>query len=445
MKIAVIGTGYVGLVSGACFADKGFDVTCIDIDEEKINLLNEGKIPIYESGLKEIVNNAMKRGHLFFSTDIKDAVLKSKVVFICVGTPESKDGKPDLSAVWAVANSIGLILKNNPTTEFKVVATKSTVPVGTGDEIEKIFQKYGLKKIAVVSNPEFLKEGNAIADFVKPDRIIIGTDSEEAKQILADVYSIFTRKNERIITMDRKSAELTKYAANSMLALRITFINQIANLCERIGADISSVRKGIGSDSRIGPAFLFPGPGYGGSCFPKDIKALIGLGKNQDFPLTIMEAVDEFNQKQKHVLADKVKRHFGDELKGKTIAIWGLSFKQETDDVRESPAIYIIRDLLKEDAQIKAYDPEATTNFRKVYDLNNITYCSSMYDTVKNADALVVVTDWNEFKMPDFDKIKDLMVSPVVFDGRNLYSPKKMNDLGMIYFGIGRGIYDGKT
>lgn len=438
MKIAVVGTGYVGLVSGACFADKGFDVSCIDIDEEKINFLNEGKVPIYEPGLKEIIERSVKRGHISFSTDIKKAVLDSSIVFICVNTPEGEDGKPDLSAVRAVANSIGIVLKNNPEAGFKILVTKSTVPVGTGDEIESILEKYGVKNAAVVSNPEFLKEGNAILDFVKPDRIVIGTDSEKARKMLFDVYSVFTRKSDRIIMMDRKSAELTKYAANSMLALRITFMNQIARLCEKLGANITNIRRGIGTDSRIGPAFLFPGPGYGGSCFPKDVKALIHLGRRMESNITIMEEVDRFNQEQKHYLAEKVSRHFKGELKDKTIAVWGLSFKPETDDVRESPSLYIIGDLIKDGANIKAYDPEATENFRKVYDLNSITYCTSMYDAVKNADALVIVTDWNEFKMPDLEKVKGLMRSPLIFDGRNLYSVEKMSESGFRYVCLGR-------
>ena len=438
MRIAVVGTGYVGLVSGACFADKGFDVTCVDISEEKIKQLNAGRIPIYEPGLKEIVDNAVKHGHLSFSTDLKDAVLKSKAIFICVGTPEGEGGRPDLSAVHSVANSIGKILKESPDHEFKVVATKSTVPVGTGDEIEAIFKKHGLKNVAVASNPEFLKEGDAINDFIKPDRVVIGADSEEARQALFDIYSAFTRKSERIICMDRRSAELTKYAANSMLAVRITFMNQLASLCEKVRADINNIRLGIGSDSRIGTAFLFPGPGYGGSCFPKDVKALIHLGQDNSFPLTIMESVDVFNQKQKHLLAEKVKQHFSEGIKGKVIAVWGLAFKPQTDDVRESPSIYIIGDLLESGAQVKAYDPEATDNFRKLYDFHNITYCSSMYDAIKGADALIIVTDWNEFKMPDFEKMKGLMRSPLIFDGRNLYNPAKMGEQGFRYACIGR-------
>ena len=438
MRITVIGTGYVGLVSGACFADKGFDVTCVDIDEEKINMLNEGDIPIYEPGLKEIVQTAVKRGHLTFTTNLKDAATQSRAIFICVGTPEGDDGRPDMSAVFAVANSLGIIFKNNPASDLKIVATKSTVPVGTGDEIEKILKKYDVKNIEVASNPEFLKEGDAINDFVKPDRVVIGADSEQARQLLTEVYSTFTRKSDRILTMDRRSAELTKYAANSMLALRITFMNQMANLCEKVGADVTKIRMGIGSDSRIGPGFLFPGPGYGGSCFPKDIKALIHLGKDSGFSMSIIEAVDEFNQKQKHVLADKVKRYFKNELKDKVIAIWGLAFKPKTDDVRESPAIYIIGDLLRAGAQVKAYDPEGTNNFRELYDFNNITYCSSMYDAVKNADALVIVTDWNEFKMPDFEKMLNLMRVPMIFDGRNLYPTEKMKALGFAYEGMGR-------
>ncbi|MFC1722670.1 UDP-glucose dehydrogenase family protein [Nanoarchaeota archaeon] len=437
MNLAVIGTGYVGLVSGACFADKGFDVTCVDIDQDKINQLNQGKVPIYEPGLKEVVENATKRNHLKFTTDLQSAISKAKVIFICVGTPEGEDGRPDMSAVWAVAKNIGSFLKDNQ--DFKILATKSTVPVGTGDKIESILREQQAQNIAVASNPEFLKEGDAINDFVKPDRVVIGAESEKALQVLTDVYSAFTRKSDRIITMDRRSAELTKYAANAMLALRITYMNQLANLCERVDADITNIRHGIGSDSRIGPSFLFPGPGYGGSCFPKDVKALIHLGQDSNFPLSIVEAVDEFNQKQKLVLAEKVKKHFAD-LNGKIIAIWGLSFKPQTDDIRESAAIYIIGDLLKAGAKIQAYDPEATDNFRKVYDFNMITYCSSKYDAVKNADALVVVTDWNEFKMPDWTTVKDLMSGNIIFDGRNLYQQSKLESRGLSYIGLGRKI-----
>ncbi|HII71280.1 TPA: UDP-glucose/GDP-mannose dehydrogenase family protein [Candidatus Woesearchaeota archaeon] len=438
MKIAVIGTGYVGLVSGACFADKGFEVTCVDIDQHKIDSLNSGKVPIFEPGLKDIIDNAVKRECLSFTTDLKTAVLKSKVIFICVGTPEGKDGRPDMSAVYSVAGSVGKILAENPSHELKILATKSTVPVGTGDEIELILDKHCVKGVAVVSNPEFLKEGDAINDFIKPDRVVIGAGSQEAMQVMTEMYSAFTRKNDRILQMDRRSAELTKYAANSMLALRITFMNQLANLCERVDADITNVRHGIGSDSRIGSAFLFPGPGYGGSCFPKDVKALIHLGQDNGFPLSIVEAVDDFNQRQKLVLAQKVMKHFSGDLKGRVIAVWGLSFKPQTDDVRESPSIYIIGELLKAGAQVKAYDPEATENFRRLYDFNSITYCNSKYDAVKNADALVIVTDWNEFKMPDFEKMRGLMNSSVIFDGRNLYSPSKMKDVRYSYFCMGR-------
>jgi UDPglucose 6-dehydrogenase len=439
MYITVIGTGYVGLVAGACFADKGYDVCCVDVDENKINLLNSGKIPIYEPGLKDVVERAVKREHLIFSTDLEKAYLTSKAIFICVGTPEGADGRPNMTYVYAVARSIGEIQKKHPEiTEQKVVATKSTVPVGTGDEIEKILTEAGVTNIDVASNPEFLKEGSAINDFVRPDRIIIGVNAEHGQNLLSEIYTPFTRKNERMLVMDRRSAEMTKYAANSMLALRITFMNQVAVLCEKIGADVQSVRKGIGSDTRIGPSFLFPGPGYGGSCFPKDVKALIELGHDNSFPLTIMESVDVFNQKQKHYLAEKVISYFGSDLEGKTIGIWGLAFKPETDDVRESPALYIIEDLIKAKANIKAYDPEAMDTFRKQLDHINITFCSTLYDASKACDAIVVVTDWNEFKMPNFEKLASILKNRIVFDGRNLYAPQKMKELGFEYFGLGR-------
>jgi len=441
MFIAVIGTGYVGLVAGACFADKGYDVMCVDIDENKITRLKSGIIPIYEPGLKEVVDRCIKREHLTFTTDLKEAILQSEAIFICVGTPEGVDGRPNMDYVYAVVNSIATILvETNSTAVFKVVATKSTVPVGTGDVIEKIFRDKGLNEIEVASNPEFLKEGCAINDFVKPDRIIIGVENERAREKLSEIYTAFTRKSERQLFMDRRSAELTKYAANSMLALRITFMNQLASLCELIGGDISSIRQGIGSDTRIGSSFLFPGPGYGGSCFPKDVKALIDLGQENKFPLTIMEAVDVFNQKQKHVLSQKVIKHFGGDLTGKTIGVWGLSFKPETDDVRESPSIFIIEDLINASAEVKTYDPEGMETFRKVLDHKKLTFCSTLYDAAKGCDCLVVVTDWNEFKMPNFERVKNLMVNPIIVDGRNLYSPQKMKELGFNYYALGRKV-----
>jgi UDPglucose 6-dehydrogenase len=439
MFIAVIGTGYVGLVAGACFADKGYDVMCVDIDEKKIAGLNAGVIPIYEPGLKEVVERAIKREHLTFTTDLNKAIVQSEAIFICVGTPEGADGRPNMTYVFAVVDSIAnTLVENKLEKEFKVVSTKSTVPVGTGDAIEKIFRDKGLNEVEVASNPEFLKEGCAINDFVKPDRIVIGANSERARDKLSEIYTAFTRKSERQILMDRRSAELTKYAANSMLALRITFMNQLANLCELVGGDISHVRQGIGSDTRIGPSFLFPGPGYGGSCFPKDVKALLDLGRENDFPLSIMEAVDVFNQKQKHVLSQKVLKYFNGDLSGKTIGVWGLSFKPETDDVRESPSIFIINDLIEANAQVKAYDPEGMETFRKILDHDRITFCSSLYDAAKGCHCLIVVTDWNEFKMPNFSRVKNSMVDNVVVDGRNLYSLQKMKELGFHYYSLGR-------
>eukprot|EP01101_Sappina_pedata_P003680 TRINITY_DN1486_c0_g1_i1.p1 TRINITY_DN1486_c0_g1~~TRINITY_DN1486_c0_g1_i1.p1 ORF type:complete len:442 (+),score=214.82 TRINITY_DN1486_c0_g1_i1:81-1406(+) len=438
MYITVVGTGYVGLVAGACFADKGFDVRCIDIDTNKIDALNNGKIPIYEPGLKEVVDRAVKREHLIFSTDLKSAVLSSQAIFVCVGTPEGQDGRPNMNAVWSVVRSVAQTLKEHPDHEFKVIATKSTVPVGTGDKIDQILSEMGVTNVEAASNPEFLKEGCAINDFVKPDRVVLGVESPKAAEVLTSIYEPFTRKSERIMIMDRKSAEMTKYAANSMLALRITFMNQLACLCERVGADISSVRKGLGTDTRIGSSFLFPGPGYGGSCFPKDVKALLDLGKENDFPMTIMDAVDIFNQKQKHFLAEKVKNLLGEDLRGKTIGVWGLSFKPATDDVRESPSLFIIQDLLDANANIKAYDPEAMETFGKQLDHNNLTFCSTMYDATKACDCLVIVTDWDEFKSPNFDRLRQSLKSPVIVDGRNLYKPRTMKDLGFGYYGLGR-------
>lgn len=440
MKIAVIGTGYVGLVSGACFADKGFDVYCVDIDKTKIDMLNGGEVPIYEPGLKDIIDTAVRRKHITFTTDMDKSILESDAVFICVGTPEGANGRPDLSAVHVVAKSIGAILKNNPSHKFKVVVDKSTVPVGTGDVVEKLISDEGATNFAVASNPEFLKEGAAIDDFMKPDRVVIGTDDEQAKAILLDIYSAFVVKTNRILIMDRRSAEMTKYVANSMLALRITFMNQIANLCEKVGADVVNVRKGIGSDSRIGPSFLFPGPGYGGSCFPKDVKALIHLGNDNNSNVTIMESVDDANQKQKIVLANKIKDYFGTDLKSKKIAVWGLSFKPETDDIRESPAIYLIDKLIDAGAEVSVYDPEALENFKNEISHENISHAESMYAALTDCDALAVVTDWNEFRRPDFEKAKSLMKSAVIFDGRNLYSHETMRSKGFEYEGIGRKI-----
>jgi len=409
------------------------------LTKKKIAGLNAGIIPIYEPGLKEVVERALKREHLNLTTDLKKAVLQSEAIFVCVGTPEGEDGRPNMTYVYAVVNSIAdILVENKLQNEFRVVATKSTVPVGTGDEIEKIFRDRGLNEVEVASNPEFLKEGCAINDFVKPDRIIIGAEKERGREKLSEIYTAFTRKSERQIIMDRRSAELTKYAANSMLALRITFMNQLANLCELVGGDISAIRHGIGSDTRIGSSFLFPGPGYGGSCFPKDVKALLDLGQENNFPLTIMEAVDVFNQKQKHVLSQKVIKHFNGDLSGKTIGVWGLSFKPETDDVRESPSIFIINDLIEANAQVKAYDPEGMETFRRVLDHDRLTFCSTLYDAAKGCHCLVVVTDWNEFKMPNFPRIQNSMADNVIVDGRNLYSLPKMKELGFNYYSLGR-------
>lgn len=442
MKICIIGTGYVGLVAGTCFAESGNDVICVDVDEAKIEGLKNGVIPIYEPGLKELVLRNCEEGRLSFTTDLASAVKVSLVNFIAVGTPPGEDGSADLQYVLDVARTIGRNMES-----FKILVDKSTVPVGTADKVravvnEELEKRHATIEFDVVSNPEFLKEGAAIDDFMKPDRVVIGTDNVRTAEIMKELYAPFMRKTNRLIVMDIRSAEMTKYAANAMLATKISFMNQIANLCERMGADVSAVREGIGSDSRIGYDFLFPGVGYGGSCFPKDVKALVKTAEECDYEFILLKAVEEVNELQKLVLTEKIHRRLGDKsqlkpLTGKTIAIWGLSFKPRTDDMREAPSVVIINRLLALGAKVCAHDPEAIKEAKKIFG-ENIVYSNSQYDILKGADALAIVTEWNEYRNPDFDRIKSLLSQPLIFDGRNLYQPSRMKEAGFEYLPIGR-------
>ncbi len=436
MKIAVVGTGYVGLVAGTCFADTGNEVTCVDIDEKKVNDLNKGHVPIYEPGLEEMIKRNVREERLFFTTDIAKAVKDSTIIFIAVGTPPDEDGSADLKYVLAVARDIGKNMNG-----FKVVVDKSTVPVGTADRVTEEIKKYTDHDFAVVSNPEFLKEGAAIADFMKPDRVVIGTSNEEAAEIMRNLYAPYVRTGKPIIVMDERSAELTKYTANALLATKISFMNEIANLCDLTGADVDMVRKGIGSDVRIGPYFIFPGTGYGGSCFPKDVQAIIKTADEYGLDLKILKAVESVNAAQKTVLFGKIKKYFNNDLKGKTIAMWGLSFKPKTDDMREAPAIEMVNVLNEAGARVQAHDPEALEEAKWRFGKrvnNGITLHDKRYDALEGADALVIMTEWNEFREPDFYLIKETLSHPAIFDGRNIYNPKRMKKYGIDYFSIGR-------
>lgn len=437
MKIAVVGTGYVGLVSGACFADVGIEVTCVDIDQKKIENLKNGIMPIYEPGLEEIVVRNYKSGRLNFSTDLGEAIQGAEVAFIAVGTPPGEDGSADLKYVLAVADEIG-----SKMTDYIVVATKSTVPVTTGEKVRAAIKSALDRRgsdlpFAVASNPEFLKEGAAVEDFLKPDRIVIGVDDERAEKIMQRLYKPFQLSGERIIYMDIPSAEMTKYAANAMLATKISFMNDIANLCELVGADANMVRKGIGSDPRIGNKFIYPGVGYGGSCFPKDVKAIIKTAKQYGYDLRVLQSVEDVNEAQKHVLANKVKAHFGEDLSGMTFAMWGLSFKPNTDDMREAPAAVIIDELRAAGAQVKAYDPVAMEEAKAHYIFDKVTYCKDAYDALVDADALLLVTEWSEFRIPSWEVVGKLLKNKVVFDGRNIYDKKYLDTMGFVHYGIG--------
>jgi len=439
MKLCIIGTGYVGLVTGTCFAEMGNNVICVDIDEAKIAMLNRGEVPIYEPGLKEMIDTNSAAGRITFTTGLKDAVQRSEIIFIAVGTPADEDGSADLSHVIDVSKSIAQYV-NEP----KIIVTKSTVPVGTADLVKQTIKARmreldNVHEFTIVSNPEFLKEGAAIDDFMKPDRVILGVEDEEAAKIMKELYEPFSRGAERILVMNIRSAEMTKYASNAFLATKISFMNELSHLCEALDADISEVRHGMGSDTRIGHKFIFPGVGYGGSCFPKDVRALISMHSDAGTSARIIQAVEETNQDQKMVLVDKLVKLWGEDMSGKTIAIWGLAFKPQTDDMREAPATVIINALLGMGATIQAYDPIAIPTAKKVFaNTDNITFVESEYDALEGADAMLLVTEWHIFRLPDWQKMKGLMKQPLILDGRNQYEPQTMRELGFEYHSIGR-------
>ncbi len=437
MKITIIGTGYVGLVTGTCFAETGMDVVCVDIDESKIDRLQEGLIPIYEPGLEEMIEQNTKRERLRFSTDLKSSMEDAEVIFIAVGTPPEEDGGADLQHVLKVAGDIGRYIN-----DYTLVVTKSTVPVGTAEKVRSAIRSELEKKkraipFDVASNPEFLKEGNAIEDFLRPDRIVIGVDSERAEKLMKRLYKPFLLNSHPLIFMDIVSAELTKYAANSMLATKISFMNELANLCELVGADVNLVREGIGSDTRIGNKFIYPGAGYGGSCFPKDVKALIKTSEEKGYPLQILSAVHRVNEEQKSVLFSKISQHFSSGLKGRTFAVWGLSFKPNTDDMREAPSLVIIGHLLDKGASIRAFDPVAMNECRRRMG-DSIEYAKDRYEALIDADALIIITEWAEFRIPNYRVMEKLMKEKIIFDGRNIYDPVEMKENGFSYYGIGR-------
>ncbi|OSY87857.1 UDP-glucose 6-dehydrogenase [Tenacibaculum holothuriorum] len=439
MKITVVGSGYVGLVTGACFAEMGNSVTCVDINENRINDLKKGIVPIHEPGLEKLISNNVANKNLWFTSSLAEALHKTEIVFIAVGTPMNEDGSADLKHVLEVAKNLGKSLNHNV-----LVINKSTVPVGTADKVKETIQAELDKRnisvdFEVVSNPEFLKEGVAINDFMKPDRIVIGSNSEEAIKKMKQLYSPFFRTHDRFITMDIRSAEMTKYAANAMLATKISFMNEMANICERVGADANQVRLGVGSDSRIGYSFIYPGVGYGGACFPKDIRALKSIAKDYGYNAELITSVENVNNRQKTVLVDKVIKKFGEDLNGLTFGVWGLSFKPGTDDMREAPSIYLIKELVKRGAKVKAYDPEAMENAKNFYLQDvEVIYEESKYEVLKKADALILMTEWKEFRSPDFDEIKKLLNTPVIFDGRNQYHAFNIEEKGFEYFQIGK-------
>ncbi|MBN1435398.1 UDP-glucose/GDP-mannose dehydrogenase family protein [Candidatus Fermentibacterales bacterium] len=432
MHIAVIGSGYVGLVAAACLAEMGNDVISVDKDENKIADLRKGIVPIYEPGLDRMIERNVRENRLGFSTDVPASVRASRIIFIAVGTPQGEDGSADLQHVRAVAAEIGKAM-DGP----RIVVNKSTVPVGTADRVREEIGKHTNHRADVVSNPEFLKEGSAIDDFMKPDRVVIGTDSPEVADVMTELYSPFVRTNNPIIVMGNRSAEMTKYVSNCLLAARITFMNEVANLCDIIGADVKDVRMGVGSDRRIGPSFLFPGIGYGGSCFPKDVRALIATSDQHGYRMSILRSVVDVNEAQKRVLVDKAIRHFEGDVSGRRFGLWGLSFKPNTDDMREAPSLVMIRELLEKGAVIRAFDPVAMSNTKAILG-DAIEYADSNYEALEGADALMVATEWAEFREPDFERIRSLMRQPVVFDGRNVFNPSKLKQLGFTYYGVGR-------
>jgi UDPglucose 6-dehydrogenase len=432
MDIAVIGTGYVGLVTGTCFADSGNQVTCVDIDAAKVAALSSGKVPIYEPGLEEMVKHNLETGRLSFTTELESAVKQAEVIYLAVGTPQGDDGSADLSALWNVVRGIAPHLRSTA-----IVVTKSTVPVGTNARINAMLKELTGRDCEVASNPEFLKEGAAIDDFVKPDRVVVGVRSQRSADILRQLYEPFLRTEHPFLAMTPESAEMTKYVANALLATKISFINEMANLCELMGGDINDVRRGIGHDSRIGFAFLFPGVGYGGSCFPKDVRALSAMFQNYGIEPRMLQAVDAINENQKRVMIEKLRACLGDNLAGKTIAVWGLAFKPRTDDIREAPALVLIDHLLSMGAKVQVHDPEAMPNVRKVYG-GKLTYCELQMPALDGADALFIMTEWNDYKRPNWEEIKRRMRVPLIFDGRNLYEPERMQARGFQYHSIGR-------
>ncbi len=432
MKISVVGTGYVGLVAGTCFAESGNDVVCVDVDEKKVAALRGGEVPIYEPGLEELIKRNVRHGRLSFQTDLVDAVLRSEICFIAVGTPEGEGGEADLTAVMSVARGIGEAMDG-----YRIIVDKSTVPVGTAAQVEEVIRSCTEHRFDVVSNPEFLKEGAAIDDFQKPDRVVIGCRSERSWQAMEELYKPFVRTGKPILRMSPESAEMTKYAANAMLAARISLMNEVANLCEATGSDVEDVRRGVGLDERLGSAFLFPGVGYGGSCFPKDVKALIKVAENNDLEARILRAVDEVNDRQKQWLFKKAKRYVGADLSGARAAVWGLSFKPRTDDMREAPSVVLIKSLLDAGASIATHDPVAMPVARRLFN-DSVDYFENPYEALEGADCLLIVTEWQEFKQPDFDRIKSLLKSPLIIDGRNLYDRDAMERLGFRYVAVGR-------
>ncbi len=437
MKIAVVGTGYVGLVTGTCFAETGNTVTCVDIDQKKVDSLNNGKITIYEPGLEALFERNIQQERLHFTTDLKEGIEGAKIIFLALPTPPGEDGSADLQYVLKVAEDLGPLLK-----DYAVIVDKSTVPVGTADKVHEKIAANAKVDFDVVSNPEFLREGVAVEDFMKPDRVVVGTESDKAKKLMETLYAPLVRQGNPVIFMDEKSAELTKYAANSFLATKITFMNEIANMCELLGADVDAVRKGVGTDTRIGKRFLFAGIGYGGSCFPKDVQALAKSAQQVNYDFDILKSVMKVNDGQKTKLVPHIKKYFGGDLKGKKIALWGLSFKPYTDDIREAPALYNIDALLEAGAEVVAYDPEAMENVQDLIG-DKITYAEDAYKALEGADALLIATEWPVFRTPDFDKVSSLLKNNVIFDGRNLYSLEDMEDLGYTYFSIGRKTVNG--
>lgn len=438
MKVAIVGTGYVGLVTGTCLADTGNDVICVDIDKEKVSMLKNNIMPIYEPDLDTIFERNVKAGRLSFTTELADAANKSDIIFLALPTPPGEDGSADLSYILGVADELGKIIK-----EYKIIVNKSTVPVGTAEKVIAAISKNSKTEFDVVSNPEFLREGLAVDDFMKPDRIVIGTKSERARRTMEELFSPFVRQGNPIIFMDERSSELTKYASNSYLATRITFMNEIANICDLIGANVDLVRIGMGSDSRIGKRFLFPGIGYGGSCFPKDVSALHKSAKEYGYDFKILDSVMDVNETQKTIIIGKIKQYFSNDLKGKKFAIWGLAFKPDTDDIREAPSLYIINKLLEEGVSVSAFDPEAMKNVKKIFG-DKIEFVNDHYEALKDADALLIATEWSLFRTPDFNKMGKILKNKVIFDGRNLYDLKQMEDLGFYYRSIGRKEISGK-